>query len=122
MTTNKYNDLVTYEAAARWAEEYLNEKRPFPSSTEYTEARLAAPEWWTGLPVKKVISVCSQDECLSDLIHDFLDKLRIGIGADKVVEDMSKGECHDAIYFLSMFTGKESEEGQLLEDRIIELF
>jgi len=71
MTDNKYNDIVTFTAATRWAEEYLNEKLPFPSSNEYTEPRDAAPEWWTGLPVRNVISMCSEDECLIDLIRDF---------------------------------------------------
>lgn len=121
MEENKYNDIVTFAAATRWAEEYLGEKLPFPSSNEYTQARDAAPEWWNGLPVQTVISVCSEDESLSDLIHDFLVKLRIGMGADRVIEDAVKGECHDAIYFLSMFTGKDSKMGQAVEQRIIEL-
>jgi hypothetical protein len=51
-----------------------------------------------------------------------LGKLRIGIGADRVVEDTVKGECHDAIYFLSMFTGRYSKMGQVVEQRIVELF
>jgi acetyl esterase/lipase len=71
MVDNIYSDMVTFAAATRWAEEYLNEKCPFPSSNEYTEARDAALEWWTGLPVQKVISVCSEDEGLIDLIRDF---------------------------------------------------
>jgi acetyl esterase/lipase len=122
MQDNIYSDIVTFTAATRWAEEYLNEKFPFSSSNEYTEPRDAAPEWWTGLPVQKVISVCSEDEVLFDLIRDFLGKLRIGIGADRVVEDTVKGECHDAIYFLSLFTGKDSKQGQVVEQRILELF
>jgi acetyl esterase/lipase len=122
MEDNIHSDMVTFAAATRWAEEYLNEKCPFPSSNEYTEARDAAPEWWTGLPVQKVISVCSEDEALIDLIRDFLSKLRIGIGADRVVEDTVKGECHDSVYFLSMFSGKDSKMGQVAEQRIVELF
>jgi hypothetical protein len=51
-----------------------------------------------------------------------LGELRIEIGADRVVEDMVKGECHDAIYFLSMFTGKDGKMGQVVEQRIVELF
>jgi acetyl esterase/lipase len=122
MQDNIYSDLVTFTAATRWAEEYLNEKYPFWSSNEYTAPRDAAPEWWNGLPVQKVISVCSEDEGLFDLIRDFLGKLKIGIGADRVVEDTVKGECHDAIYFLEMFTGKDSKQGQVVEQRILELF
>ena len=122
MDANVYTDIVTFAAATRWAEEYLQEKLPFPSSSEYTEAREAAPQWWTELPVQKVISVCSEDESLVDLIRDFLAKMRVGIGPDRVLEDTVKGECHDAIYFLSMFTGKDSKMGQVLEQRIIELF
>ena len=114
--------MVTFTAATRWAEEYLNEKYPFQSSDGYTEPRVAAPEWWVGLPVQKVISVCSEDEGLYDLIRDLLGKLRIGIGAEKVVEDTVKGECHDAIYFLELFTGKDSKQGQVVEQRILELF
>ena len=121
--TNEYNDIVTFAAATRWAEEYLDEKLPFPSSNEYIQARDAAPEWWTGLPVQTVISVCSEDELLGDLIRDFLSKLKIGLGADRVVEDTVKGECHDSIYFLSMFTGKDdSKMGQVVEQRILQLF
>ena len=122
MEGNKYNDIVTFAAATRWAEEYLQEKFPFPNSTEYTEAREAAPEWWNGLPVETVISICSEDESLADLIHEFLGKLRIGLGEDRVIEDTVQGECHDAIYFLSMFTGKDSKMGQALEQRILDLF
>jgi acetyl esterase/lipase len=122
MQDNIYSDMVTFTAATRWAEEYLNEKYPFPSSNEYTEPRDAAPEWWAGLPVQKVISVCTEDEGLLDLIREFLGKLRIGIGADRVVEDSVKRECHDAIYFLEMFTGKDSQQGQVVEQRILDLF
>jgi acetyl esterase/lipase len=122
MTDNKYNDIVTFTAATRWAEEYLNEKLPFPSSNEYTEPRDAAPEWWTGLPVRNVISMCSEDECLIDLIRNFLGKLRIGLGEDRVIEDTVKGECHDALYFLPVFTGKDSKMGQVLEQRMVTLF
>jgi len=121
---NEYNDIVTFPAATRWAEEYLNEKLPFPSSTEYTQARDASPEWWTGLPLKTVISVCSGDEGLADMIADFLVKLRIGLGSDRVIEDTVEGECHDAVYFIPMFTGgkEDSKMGQALEKRMLKLF
>ena len=43
MEDNIFSDMVTFAAGTRWAEEYLDEKLPFPSSNEYTQAREAAP-------------------------------------------------------------------------------
>lgn len=42
---------------------------------------------------------------------------------DRVVGDVVEGECHDAVYFLSVFTGRDDGEmGKVLERRIVKLF
>lgn len=70
----------------------------------------------------KIVSAWSEDEGLDGLIRDFMGKLKKGFGEEGVREDVVGMECHDAIYFMPVFTGRDSAMGKAVEKRILELF
>jgi len=120
-TTNASKDYLSSTNLSAWSHSFLN-NGTIPRD-KYTEPSLADSEWWSSLPVEKVLVLVGEDEVLVDGAEEFVEVFRGEGGFEGEVRyEKVKGECHEQCLLDVQLKTSEGVGAKVLKGWVGEVF